>query len=192
MSVVLALDPAQEGDAAALVAITPTGRRPLTSWATWSLVSAVALRHLPYRRLAQLTADNAQLLDSHGYGPVLVVVDATGIGRAVVEMVRAAHGGPVLGICFTAGIRVNGEWPDLRVPKRLMVDHLVSAFEHQAVLLPPEAPGGELLAAELGAFIDLGDGRTGAAPGSHDDTVTALATALWAGDTAHAEKEATA
>ncbi|MFJ5785486.1 hypothetical protein [Streptomyces hydrogenans] len=194
MACVLALDPGQTGDAAALVALRSTGHRPLTRWALWEVVTVIAVRGLTYGKLAALTAGLGRDLAEHGMGTPLTVVDHTGAGRPVTEMLMdAGPAGPVFAITFTGGEKVTrppGPLPAVAhyaVPKWMLVEHIRSALEHQALTIPASTPGVELLTAELAAFSALGTTwrgrvRTGARAGAHDDTVTALASGLWAGD----------
>lgn len=193
MSVIVSLDPAQAVDNAALVTIRSAGRGEHSQRPCWRVVSVVALRGLAYADLARYAAAAALGAHRAGLGTPLVVVDATGIGRAVLELVRAQPVPyEVVGVAFTGGRRAGGAWPDLTVPKHVMVDgYLTPAIEHGRLVIPAQCAGRDLLAAELAAFHNLGGRRTGATTGSHDDTVTALAQAVYVGDTSHEQQART-
>jgi hypothetical protein len=89
-------------------------------------------------------------------------VDATGVGDAVCEQLRAA-GVPVTPHVFT------------QQSKRVMVEHLAAAIEGESFRFAPH----EVTVRELEAFeyqpTALGGTRLGAPPGGHDDCVIALA-----------------
>jgi hypothetical protein len=77
-----------------------------------------------------------------------LVVDAIGVGSPVVDSVREAGLEPVA-MTLTAGKhvrRVEGTW---RVPKRVLVGLLVTAFESGRLKVAAGLPCGEALVPEL-------------------------------------------
>jgi len=181
------VDVGQAGDPAAEVALAPAGERPGGGpRPVWQLVGASRVPSGPYGALADHVARRRASLASQAGRSVTTAVDATGCGRPVVEMIRDRVGettadAAVLGVTFTGASRVGGVWPDVTVPKRVMVEHVQVAVESGGLVIDPARPGAADLIAEMRAFTDSG-GKLGAATG-HDDLVCALMLALWLGDT---------
>ena len=125
---------------------------------------------------------------------VAVVVDATGVGRPVVDLLREAGLDPIA-VSIHGGaevVRVSSrEW---RVPKRLLVGAVQAALQARRLQAAAALPDWPVLQAELANFTarisaaghdtyGAGDGpddwRTG---GAHDDLVLAVALGIWASD----------
>jgi hypothetical protein len=111
-----------------------------------------------------------------------IVVDATGVGRAVLDMLRRAglkpkavtiHGGNVV-------TSANGEW---RVPKRDLVAAVQVALQTGKLKIARRLPLAPLLIEELLNFrvtiTETAHDAYEARQGKHDDLVLALAIALW-------------
>jgi hypothetical protein len=115
----------------------------------------------------------------------VLLVDATGVGAPVVDMLRRAPlDSPVMGVTITGGnhaVRRRDGW---RVPKRDLVTCLQVALEEGMLRMPAELAMGRELAGELTGmrvrFTGRGHDTYGAGrSGSHDDLVLALGLACW-------------
>ena len=111
-----------------------------------------------------------------------LVVDATGVGRPVVDQLRAAGLDPIA-VTITAGKEAtfkDGFW---RVPKLELVRALAAAFEDDRLKISSGLRYAVALVGELQAFQRqvTGAGRDayGAKAKAHDDLVVAVALAMW-------------
>ena len=119
-------------------------------------------------------------------GACHLVVDATGVGRPVLDMLR---GGPLppVPVVITGGDRVHGAAGMWRVPKRDLVAALQLAFQAGRLEIAAGTDHAQTLVAELADFrvriSASGSDSYGAwRDGAHDDLVLALALAVWWGD----------
>ena len=112
-----------------------------------------------------------------------LVVDATGVGAPVVEMLKAAQlGCTVTGVVITGGDRDRLERGEWRVPKGLLVHKLVMLLEQGELTIAGRMAGAPQLVAELaGMRVKVGKGGAEKLEGRgvHDDLVMALAIACW-------------
>jgi hypothetical protein len=121
---------------------------------------------------------------------VKLVVDQTGVGRPVVDMLRAAKLKPVA-VTITGGDSVTRDGSDYRVPKRDLVSTVQVLFDTDRLKIARALPEAQTLIDELLAFKvsislkghdsygnDVGRWREGA----HDDLVLATALAVWRGE----------
>lgn len=115
----------------------------------------------------------------------LLGVDATGVGRAVVDIVRNANlAAQLMPVTITGGHEANG----LNVPKKQLVSVLQMLLQTRRLKWPPQLEHADTLARELGNFKMrvnaklneefLADWRTG----QHDDMVLAVAIACYLGE----------
>jgi hypothetical protein len=189
--VFLGLDVGKKRDSAAWVGVIPKrlGEAELPVWSV--VVCEQAPLGTAYAALSARTRDLAQAFAGGGW-PVLAAVDATGIGAAVVEDLRASPGhAEILAVSSHAGKKVTGQWPDLGVPKRLLVGALDEAMTRRGLTVTPTLPAAEVLKAQLKAYVkkDKPGGRGGvghvsfeaARERDHDDTVSAAQLAVYAG-----------
>lgn len=117
-------------------------------------------------------------------GNAELVVDATGVGAAVVGMLREA-GLWFKSVLITAGDQEVREENTYRVPKRDLIAAPQVLLQSRELKIAAELPEAETLAAELQNFryeITRSGSDTYAAwrEGDHDDLVLALALAVWA------------
>lgn len=119
-----------------------------------------------------------------------LVVDQTGVGRPVVDMLRAAELRPVA-IFITGGDAVSREGRDYRVPKRDLVSVVQVLLQSERLKIASSLKEAATLTAELLAFKvsislkghdsygnDVGPWREN----PHDDLVLAVALAAWYGE----------
>ncbi|HEU4700686.1 MAG TPA: hypothetical protein VFS40_15990 [Gemmatimonadales bacterium] len=127
-------------------------------------------------------------------GQTALVVDATGVGRPVVDMLREAGLKPIP-VTITGGDAVSRDGAGWRVPKRDLVGAVQVLLQSQRLKFAAEMPLVSTLVAELKAFrvkvSEQGHDSYGAwREGSHDDLVLALAVAAWYGERWTAPAEA--
>jgi hypothetical protein len=118
--------------------------------------------------------------------PITLAVDATGVGRPVVDMFRDAHlPGSLQSITITGGHVVTSVNGGYNVPKRLLVSTLQVALQTKRLKIAAQLPEAVTLKTELQNFQltitesanDTYEGRKG----THDDLVLAVALSLWSG-----------
>jgi hypothetical protein len=148
------------------------------------------LRHLqrftlgtPYTTIVPAVS---QLVQSRPLaGNVSLVVDQTGVGRAVVDMLRQSAGCHVVPITITAGQTINTpEDGSMNVPKKELVTCLQLLFQDRRLQIAKSLPDAKLLVRELSNFrvkITAAANETFGAwrEGQHDDLVLAVALAGW-------------
>lgn len=156
-----------------------------------------AARHLerlplgtPYpAQVERVKALHDRLKDDTGTAPLLVA-DQTGVGRPVVDMLRAAELSPVA-VTITGGDAVTRDGGDYRVPKRDLVSVVQILLDSNRLTIAERLKARAVLTAELEAFKvsvnlkghdsygnDVGPWREN----PHDDLVLAVALAAWCGE----------
>ncbi len=113
-----------------------------------------------------------------------LVVDATGVGRPIVDLLCEAGHAPVA-VSITAGKAITFDGDTWHVPKRELVRALVLALESGRLKIARRIPLADGFVRELAAFKvkvsqrghDAYEGR-----GEHDDLVIATALAVWWAD----------
>ncbi len=110
-----------------------------------------------------------------------LVVDATGVGRAVLDQMREAGLAPVA-VTITGGRFTSYDGAMWRVPKQALLRPLVATTEAGRLKVAKDLPEAEALQVELQAFqrriTECGhDAFQGI--GEHDDLVIAVALACW-------------
>ncbi|GIK67711.1 MAG: hypothetical protein BroJett018_55050 [Chloroflexota bacterium] len=113
-----------------------------------------------------------------------VLVDATGVGSPVVDLLTKA-GIDVTAVYLTGGEKATYEGSELRLPKQLMVSRLQVLLQQRLIHLP-DTPDAAALVDELLNFeikvTDAANLQFGAFKvGSHDDLAVALGLACWEG-----------
>lgn len=112
-----------------------------------------------------------------------LVVDATGVGRPVVDSLRQAGLSPIA-VTITGGSEVSGGRRSYRVPKNDLVSNLLLLFQQGRIKVARSLHHAETLMAELEAMrmriTASGNDQYGAyGEGEHDDLVLALALGVW-------------
>ncbi|MEW1679287.1 hypothetical protein AB0O47_39470 [Streptomyces noursei] len=160
------------------------GAGDLPAWET--VAGEQAPTGTPYAAVSQHTRALAAAFAAEG-APVLVAVDATGVGAAVVEELRRDPGpAEVLGVTAHAGARVSGVWPDLGVPKGALVGEFNQAARGERFVVDPMLPAAGVLRVQLKAYVEkrAASGRVrfeAARERDHDDMVSAAQLAVYAG-----------
>jgi hypothetical protein len=115
-----------------------------------------------------------------------LVIDATGVGQAAIELFKAARLGPTV-VTITAGDEVTEQWPCFRVPKRDVISTAQVLLQTDRLKIARDLPNAQLLLRELQSFrmnVDLKRTSDSLAwrEGANDDLVLALAVGLWLGE----------
>jgi hypothetical protein len=178
----LGLDLGQVNDFTALVAVETTGERPNQQY---------AVRHIE-RWLGVSYPEQVQRVRTLQADPLLraapLVVDQTGVGRAVLDSLRAARLRPI-GVTIHGGDTVTHEGSEWRVPKRDLVAVVAVLLQARRLKIADALPDAPTLVHELANFRLTIDPRTAhdsyAAwrEQDHDDLVLAVALACWWGET---------
>jgi hypothetical protein len=176
------VDLAQLADYTAVAVVEVLGERPETRH---------HVRHLERWRdisYPEQVARLRRLLAAPELAGARLVVDGTGVGVAVVDMLRDAGLRPVA-VSIHGGDTVSGEGDAWRVPKRDLVSVVAVLLQAERLKIASALPEAGLLAAELRSFRVTLDPRTAhdsyAAwrEQDHDDLVLATALATWWGET---------
>ena len=147
------------------------------------------LRHLERLQLNtayHIVAQRAQILvgKTAYYGNTQLVMDLTGVGAPVFDLLKSAGLHPV-GITITGGRLVSGTWEHLHVPKRVLISTLAALLGAGRLEIAKRIPHAAELTQELQNFQVKINRRTRqesyGAKGSrkHDDLVLALALAAF-------------
>ena len=145
----------------------------------------------PYPVIVASVVDLLRTPRLHGS---MLVVDQTGVGRAVVDMLTDAMKGKVFAQCrpvtITAGhdvtVGANGQY---RVPKKELVGCLQVLLQTRRLQVARSLPEAAILVRELETFrvkiTEAANETFGAwREGQHDDLLLAVALAAWAGERA--------
>jgi hypothetical protein len=112
-----------------------------------------------------------------------LVVDETGLGRPVVDMLRTVSA-PIIPITITAGKTVSAtDHGGYHVPKKQLVTCLQLLLQNHRLRIPASLPDAKLLTRELLNFqvkiTPAANEVFGACRQGHDDLVLAVALACW-------------
>ena len=112
-----------------------------------------------------------------------LVLDYSGVGRAVLDIFRQAGMSPI-GIHTSSGDRTHWIPGGFSVPKRDLIGVLTAAFQRNEIQIPAQLPDKKILMAELANFkikvtAKGNDTYEHAKSTGHDDTVISLALALY-------------
>lgn len=177
------LDLGQAQDYTALVIVEQQDTSPTASY---------AIRHLERFRLGtaypRIVSHVQALLQRPSLqGQSTLVVDATGCGRPVVDLLTQAQLAPVA-VSIHGGGQVSHEGRHWRVPKRDLVGGLLVLLQTERLKVADALPLAQVLVQELLNFRVTIDPRTAHDSYSawreadHDDLVLATALAVWWGE----------
>ncbi len=194
----LGLDLGQQKDYTALaivedVAPAPvrmdSSTKPFRVWAVPpGAVHALHVRHLErfplgtkYPTIVERVGQRLHALPADA--EVDLLVDATGVGRPVVDMFVKAGMHPTA-ITITGGTTPSSEHSDWRVPKRDLVSTLQVVLQTERLKVAKGLPDATILVQELLNFqvkiTDAANDTYGAwREGTHDDLVLAVALTVW-------------
>jgi hypothetical protein len=192
----LGVDLGQRQDHTALAAVERVIQRgPEVDPATFQPLTQVFYRvrglrrlrlGLPYPEIVSEVAAVARTVAAQG--TTTLVVDATGVGAPVVELLRSELDStiPLVPVVFTAGDTARHENGIYRVPKKDLVHGLIVLFENQRLRLLDDHPEAPALVNELANMRVKITGESHASyeawrQNQHDDMVFALALACWRG-----------
>lgn len=109
-------------------------------------------------------------------------VDATGVGRPVVDLLRQGCPLPIVGVTISAGMATTRTGRDMSVPKTDLIGALEVALSTRRLHASPDLALAKELDRELRAF-SFEVSATGRpkyeGKGAHDDLVVALALGIW-------------
>lgn len=153
---------------------------------------------LPYPKLVEQVV---ALMAVPALAGAVLVVDRTGVGRPVVDMLadrlRTVPGCRMLAVTITSGQSARRADPGgIRVPKKELVDALQALVSGRRLRVARSLPAAAALVCELESFrVRLTKGgreKFGAErEGQHDDLVLAVALAAWAAEQCQALEAAT-
>jgi hypothetical protein len=142
--------------------------------APWSLI----VRHLermdlgtPYTRVAERVCEIVMHPSLDGNSRL--VVDATGVGRPVVDLLRSSGFGAITAVTITGGDSVHANGEEWYVPRRDLLAHLQLLMEQKRLTIARGTRETERLVRELESMSATGASR------EHDDLVIAVALACW-------------
>ncbi len=143
----------------------------------------IHVRHLerlplgtPYPKVVERIADLVDKLPGAD-----LVVDATGVGRAVLDQMRESGLGPIP-VTITGGRFISFDGDHWRVPKKALLRPLVAAMDAGRLKVAKSLAEAEALQVELQAFQRRITARGHDAfqgVGEYDDLVIAVALACW-------------
>jgi len=120
--------------------------------------------------------------------PPRLIVDQTGVGRPVVDMLRAAGHKTLTAVSIHGGDTSTRDGNDWRVPKRELVAVLQVLLQTNRLAVAASLPHAQTLTREMLAF-KVSFTKTGHdtyandwRENDHDDLVLAVALAVWAGE----------
>jgi len=118
------------------------------------------------------------------HGPPVIVLDATGVGRPILDMLRQRTSISIRAVTYTGAAKESQtDAYSYRVPKRDLMATLELVLERDLIETVPDLPLAEDLEAEIRNFkwttSDRGHTTYEGHHGTHDDLVNALCLALW-------------
>jgi hypothetical protein len=186
----LGLDLGQRADFTALVALlrTEIAGAPFRARFRYEVRG---VRRWPLGTLyTQIADDVAELVEGPPLAGCTLGLDWTGVGQAVVELVRAAKPSALVRPVYITGGHAARDEEGVRyfVPKMELVGVVAALLDGGRLAIPPTVPQAATLGRELQAFrakVTNAGNETAAADWrtrQHDDMVLGLAIAAWLGE----------
>jgi hypothetical protein len=177
MTILLGWDVAQTTDSSIVAVISYDGN-PAMYW----IRRIVRLpRGMPYDQ--QVTAVRELFFQ---YQSPKLIIDRTGVGLPICDMIVAGGLQPVQ-VSLTSGDLMSRPEPGkINLPKKDMVAAITKVIQERRLKAVVGCENAALFKTELKAFqlkvSASGHNSYNAAPGQHDDTITAVGLCLWYGD----------
>lgn len=123
-------------------------------------------------------------LATRGQHPPRVWLDATGVGKAIADLFRAGGLRRMTAVTITGGRDViERSEEEMSVPKLELIGRLQGAFHVGELRIPATLPDAKTFMRELAEFrtawSESGHLSLNARQGQHDDTISAVALAVW-------------
>lgn len=186
MTFIISLDPAQLRDWSAL-AVIDMQYRPQTRRFGYNLVAMARKQGLPYDQIVDWVARIYHKPEFNQAQPPELVVDSTGVGVAVVDMLHT-KGLRLNAVTITAGESFTQTGSIFHVGKARLIGTFLGAFDGGKVNVNPNMPIWPQLEKEMLAYraeiSAQGRAKFEAEEGEHDDMIFALAQAVWFGEEA--------
>jgi hypothetical protein len=143
--------------------------------------------HTPY---TTVVADVARALQTPALQGARLVVDQTGVGRPVLEMIRRAEtGNPLVPVTITSGAKVTFTGGGYHVAKVVLVSTLQVLLQERRILVTGTSPESRTLVRELEDFrlkvTKAANETFDAREGQHDDLLMSVMLACWWGEFKH-------
>jgi hypothetical protein len=161
-------------------------------------VAHYQVRHLQRFPLGTGYPEIVQQVATLVEGPLLqpepiLIVDATGVGAPVVDMLDERISEVVVAVTITGGDQVNRQGCRFRVPKRELVSTLNVLLQSKRLKIAAALPEATVLKQELMHFrvkitATAHDTYGAWREGSHDDLVLAVALAAWYAENGYVER----
>lgn len=184
---IISLDPAQLHDYSALAVLEclPGTHIGGGKDSTYRLVSLKRKQKLPYPEIVSWSRRvflNPKFQQAAGISQPQFVIDAGGVGRAILDMLMAERV-KCIPVQLTGGEAESFVDGTYHVSKSFVVGKFLAAWDAGRVQVPATASFLPILENELMAFrgsmSSMGRARFEAEQGEHDDLVMALAQAVW-------------
>jgi hypothetical protein len=177
----IGVDLGQSADPSAIVAIE-TALEAKTHYVRWIESLPLGLRYTEQVERVVEVDERCRAL-----GDTQLVVDYTGVGRAVFDLLRTRVHGGLHAVTISGGQAETSPGPHETVlPKRDLVGALEVVLEQKRLIIVKGLQGSRDLRAELKAFnfalSASGHDSYGAASGAHDDLVLATSLAIWSAE----------
>lgn len=175
---VISVDLGQSQDATAVAVVERTGDGPTRRYAVRWLERWLGV---PYPE--QVDRIGA-LLEEPELAEARLVLDRTGVGRAVFDMFAEAGYRPI-GVTLHGGNAVHQDGDAWSVPKRDVVFAAVRVLQSRQLDIPRELPEAAVLVSELQNFrmevnpATAHDSYAAWREGAHDDALLAVAMGVW-------------
>ena len=186
MTFIISLDPAQLRDWSAL-AVVDMRYRPEEKRFGYDLVAMARKQGLPYDQIVDWVSRIYHKPEFNRQQPPELVVDSTGVGVAVVDMLHT-RGLRLNAVTITSGESFSQKGSIFHVGKARLIGTFLGAFDGGKVQVNPNMPIWPQLEKEMLSYraeiSAQGRAKFEAEEGEHDDMIFALAQAIWFGEEA--------
>jgi hypothetical protein len=184
MTFILSLDPAQLRDWSALCAVDMQYHNAQRRF-NYNLVAMNRKQGLPYDQIVEWVVKTVSNPAFNKIKPPEFILDATGVGVAVRDMIRA-KGIRMKSITITAGEAFSRQGNFIHIGKARLIGKFLGAFDAGKVQVNPNMPIWPQVEKEMLSFraemSAQGRVKLEAEPGENDDMLFALAMAVWYGE----------